>query len=83
VTQPRRGGIEKPDGAVNIVWQTRNAEPSEYENRLADALEQVFGAGADELHEVVAGLNRLQFPDPQGKPWTQESFQSLLARLGT
>jgi hypothetical protein len=77
-----RGRIEKPDEADNVVWQTRTREPTDYENRLGDALEQVFAGGADTLAEVVAGLNKLEFPDSAGRAWTEASFQDEMKRLG-
>jgi hypothetical protein len=77
-----RGRIEKPEEANNIVWQTRTREPTDYENRLGDALEQVFAGGATDLGEVVEGLNKLKFPDPHGRAWTETSLQAEMKRLG-
>ncbi|MCC6006170.1 MAG: hypothetical protein JJU40_00660 [Rhodobacteraceae bacterium] len=65
-----------------VVNQTRDREPTEYENLLADALEQVFARGATELGEVVAGLNEIEAPSPNGQPWTDELLKTELARLG-
>ena len=67
-----KGVIEKPGEAQNLVWQTRKAEPTQYENDFGDALEKVFEAGAAELEEVVAGLNRVGFRTPEGATWTAE-----------
>lgn len=80
--QPRRGRVEKPEDAVNVALQTRLAPPTEYENRLGDALEQVFAAGAVELSEVVCRLNALKVPAPDGDPWTEASFEDAMRRLG-
>ena len=80
--QSARGRIEKPDEVENAVWQTRDAEPTDYENRLGDALEQVFADGAAALGEVVERLNKLKFPDRGGRPWTEASFQAEMRRLG-
>jgi len=77
-----KGEIERPSEIRNIVWQTRSAAPTEYENRLGDALETVFESGAVELPDVVAGLNALGVRTPDGRPWTPESFQVELKRLG-
>jgi hypothetical protein len=82
VKQPERGRIEKPENAVNVPWQTRLAPPTAYENRLADALEQVFAAGALELPELVRELNRLGVTAPDGSAWTEASFQQTFERLG-
>ena len=79
---PQRGRIEKPDEARNVAWQTRSAQPTEYENRLGDALEQVFASGAHELGEVIQGLKELKVLAPDGKPWTEESFKAEMRRLG-
>ena len=77
-----KGEIERPGQVPNIVWQTRSAAPTYYENALGDALEKVFGEGAESLEQVVAGLNGVGFRMPDGKPWTAASFESEMARLG-
>jgi hypothetical protein len=74
-----RGALEQPQ---NLEWQTRAAPPTELENRLGDALEKIFAAGADTLADVVARLNQLQLFDASGAPWTKASFQETMARLG-
>lgn len=76
------GEIEKPHLIRNLVWQTRSAPPTEYENRLGDALESVFESGAIELPDVVAGLNALGVLAADGKPWTPEGFSAEMKRLG-
>lgn len=77
-----KGSIERPDAVVNIVWQTRAAPPSEYENRLGDALVECFAAGIEELGALVARLNELGVQAPDGTPWTAASFEREMARLG-
>lgn len=67
-----KGVIEQPGQTENLVWQTRKAEPTQYENDFGDALEHVFEAGATELDEVVAGLNRIGFRTPEGTAWNAE-----------
>ena len=57
-----KGVIEKPGETDNFIWQTRKAEPTQYENDFGDALEQVFEAGALELHEVVERLESRGLP---------------------
>ena len=74
-----RGGVEKRE---NIAWQHRAEPPSEFENRLGDALVQIFANGVESLHDVVQELNRL-VPDRSGKPWTDESFQAEMRGLGS
>ena len=70
-----RGHIDKP---VNVVWQTREAPPTDFENRVGDALEQVFDAGIEALPALIAKLAELGCKDPQGRPWTEQSLQEWL-----
>ena len=73
-----KGSIEKVDPARNLIWQTRAAPPTEYENRLGDALEQAFASGTHELDALVAKLNELGSRAPDGAAWTEASFQAYL-----
>jgi len=82
VEQAARGRVEKPDEAVNTVWQTRLAPPTEYENALGDALEQAFAAGAQTLADVVEKLNALGSRAPDGSHWSEASFEREIERLG-
>jgi hypothetical protein len=77
-----KGTIEVPGEARNIVWQTRSASPTAYENALGNALESVFAEGAESGQQVVDGLNTMGFRTPDGQPWTLESFEAEMARLG-
>ena len=78
-TEPgARGGVEE---RINIEWQNRADPPTEFETRLGDALEQIFADGVESLPEVVRELNRIT-PDRAGNPWTEESFQAEMKRLG-
>lgn len=68
------------------VHQARRRAPSAFENRLADALEVAFGAilterDAWELPRLVERLNSLGSTDPDGAPWTEESFQHEIALI--
>jgi hypothetical protein len=65
-----------------IQWQTRPALPSEYEQSLADALEQIFAQKVYDLPEIVAALNRDGVRTPAGEVWTEANFQSTLRELG-
>jgi hypothetical protein len=65
-----------------IVWQTRPAVPSEYEQTLADALEQIFSQRTYELPEVVAALNREGIRTPTGEVWTERNFEEIFQQLG-
>lgn len=77
-----KGKIEVPGQMPNIVWQTRPAAPTAYENALGDALEVVFQNGAESVEQVVDGLNANGFRTPDGAAWTVARFESELARLG-
>ena len=79
---PAKGEIERVDSTANLVWQTRPAPPTEYECRLGDALEQVFGDGAETLADVVAKLNALGVRTPAGAPWDEATFEAEIRRLG-
>ena len=74
-----RGSVEKPR---NIPWQTRAAAPTDHENRLGDALVDLFGRGIEALPQLVQELNRGGLPDPSGRPWTEASFEAHMKTLG-
>jgi len=76
-----KGVIERPGATPNLVWQTRKAEPTQYENDLGDALEQVFASGATELDDVVRGLNEVGSRAPDGSSWTTERFTAEMRAL--
>jgi hypothetical protein len=77
-----KGSIERPEAVVNFVWQTRAAPPSEYENRLGDALVECFSAGIETVDALVKRLNETGVQAPDGSPWTTASFEREMARLG-
>ena len=77
-----RGSIEAPDRQDNIIWQTRPAPPTEFENRLADALIACFEAGITELDPLVRRLNDMGMRTPDGNDWTPENFAATLDRMG-
>ena len=81
-TEPEKGRIERADDAQNIEWQTRPAAPSDYENALGDALVACFEEGIEDLTPLVKRLNDLAVKSPDGDAWTEEIFQTVLARLG-
>lgn len=65
-----------------VVNQSRDRDPTEYEDLLADSLEKAFGAGVEDVDGVVAALIADAVPSPAGKPWTNELVLSELKRLG-
>jgi len=77
-----KGWIERPAEVANVVWQTRAAPPTEYENKLGDALVACFGAGIVELNSLVARLNEMGVLAPDGARWTPAAFEREMARLG-
>lgn len=77
-----KGALERPEKVANIVWQTRAAPPTDYENALADSLIACFEAGAEQLPDLVAALNARGSRSPSGAPWTEDSFTTEMARLG-
>lgn len=82
---PNKGNaqsIERYDAPVLIRWQTRPAPPTDYENALGDALEALFTREVYELDAIIAGLNETGPADPDGNPWTETSFTSVMKRLG-
>jgi hypothetical protein len=76
-----KGSIEKVDAIQNIVWQTRAAPPTDYENRLGDQLEQAFAAGIEELGALVAKLSEVGSRAPDGAAWTEGSLLEYLRRF--
>lgn len=77
-----KGSLERPEDARNIPWQTRASLPTEYENRLGDALERIFESGATDLQAVVAGLNAAGLRSADGREWTATLFEEEMRRLG-
>ena len=65
-----------------IVWQTRPALPTEYEETLASTLEQIFAQRVYELPDIVAALNRESIRTPKGEAWTEANFQETFRELG-
>jgi hypothetical protein len=73
------GFSENPAAVENIVFQTRGAPLDAFEAKLAEDLMQVFGTGAEELEDVVRGLNATGSIDAQGAAWTDESFVAQMS----
>lgn len=74
------GAVETYDNIEHVIWQNRTAPPTEYEDGLGDALEQVL-AETHELPGIVAGLNELGMRMPSGAKFTEESLKAEFARL--
>ena len=78
----REARVEKPGEFPNLVWQTRSAPPTDYENRLGDALVACFEEGIEELGPLVARLNEMDVFAPDGTPWTEDAFEREMEILG-
>lgn len=76
-----QGSIESLDKIENIIWQSRSAAPSEYENALGDALEDVMADGTHDIEGIVAGLSTRRVKAQDGSEFTVESFKEQLRRL--
>lgn len=70
------------DIQANRARQTLVDPHGAFENRLGDALEAAFAAGAVELPAIVAALNAAGAVARDGRPWTEDSFRAEMARLG-
>lgn len=66
----------------NETHQTRSAPPTAYESLLGDSIERAYAQGIHELEGLVAYLNQSGPSGPNGQPWTPESYQQEMARLG-
>ena len=62
--------------------QTRDREPTDYENLLADGLEKAYAANIHDLPGICARLNADCVPAPDGKAWTPDLFEREMKRLG-
>lgn len=82
----RRGGtgfIEAPqDAFMNLVWQTRDAVPDDYEIGLSEVLADLFANGCDELDAIVAGLEASKIRPSGCEHWDEKVFLSEMIRLG-
>ncbi len=81
-TKGDESSIERPDAVQNVRWQTRAAAPTDYENRLGDALQEIFAEGIYDLPGLVAALNARGVGTQAGAAWTEDSFAAEMARLG-
>ncbi len=77
-----KGRIERPYTSENLTHQTRSTSPTEYENRLGEALMEVFESDIDQLSEIVNKLNEMGLKSSDGELWSEESFQLEMKRLG-
>jgi len=71
-----------PNTLYNETHQTRSNEPTAHESLLGDSIERAYAQGIQELDALVSYLNISGPPAPNGEPWTGETFQKEMARLG-
>jgi hypothetical protein len=62
--------------------QTRDREPTDYENLLGDGLERAYAEGIHDLPALCAFLNESNVPSLNARPWTPELFEQEMKRLG-
>ena len=63
------------------MFRGRPAPPTEFELTLCEALTEIFGAGMEELSDIVAELNKRGVNAPDGTNWTEDSFQTEMKKL--
>ena len=79
-THENKGGpdyLETYDPPTLLQWQNR-----EYEQALADALQEIFGEEVYDLPGIVGRLNESGVKPPEEGGWTEAIFQSVMKRLG-
>ena len=62
--------------------QARTRKPTAHEDLLGDSIERAYAAGHHELDALLAYVNQAGPLAPNSLPWTPESFQAEMARLG-
>jgi len=70
------------DSLYHVSLQTRDHEPTSFENLLADSIERAFAQGFHDLQSLTTYLNSTSSACADGKAWTPESFQQEMAKLG-
>ncbi len=66
----------------NETHQSRTADPTAWESLLGDSIERAYAQDIHDLEGLVAYLNQAGPPAPNGQPWTGETYQREIARLG-
>jgi hypothetical protein len=62
--------------------QARRTSISDYDEKLAGAIEEIFGTGAHDVAGLVSGLGAANIIAPDGKPWTEEALVAHLKPYG-
>jgi hypothetical protein len=74
--------MDEPERTYDAVEHDLDPLEKAYRDRLGDGLEAVLGAGAEQLAEIVEGLNEHGVPGPKGLRWSEELLAAELRRLG-
>jgi hypothetical protein len=61
--------------------QAQRREPTDYENKLGDAIEAAFAGGAWEPAALVERLNASGIRTPDGSKWTVTNFRDVIDEL--
>jgi len=83
-SDPTKGGaesIERPGGLPNIVWQTRPAPLTAFEDAMAERLMAAFDHGAEDLPALADHLNAEGPAHPDGAAWDADRVAAMLAQL--
>lgn len=62
--------------------QSRRGPVSEYDDRLACAIEEIFSRGVHDLAGLLDGLNHSDVVASDGKPWTEAALRGHLEPYG-
>jgi hypothetical protein len=74
--------VNKTDTLYHVALQTRDHEPTSFENLLGDSIERAFAQGFYDLETLTAYLNKAGPVCTDGKAWTAESFHQEMSKLG-
>ncbi len=74
--------IEVPSERRLVCWQTRRQPPTQYEIRLATALQNIFGDEVYDIESIVARLNGSDVRSPDGEAWSEANFRAAMCELG-
>lgn len=65
-----------------VPLQTRDHEPTSFEDLLGDSIERAFAANIHDLAGLVHYLNQAGPTCPGGEPWTEDAYKKLMVELG-
>lgn len=62
--------------------QARRSPISDYDAKLAGAIEEIFGTGAHDIAGLIQGLRAANISAPDGNAWTEEALVAHLEPYG-